>query len=85
MNAPEILDVFGGSLRTLADAFADNAERFTCDEIEALVRMYALLGHTDDATDLLYCHADGDNETDDDHHAWTYAQCAALVAEICSR
>jgi hypothetical protein len=52
------------------DAFYDNAERFTCREMETLAEAYRRRGREGQAESLLGAHADGDEEGD--WHESTY-------------
>jgi hypothetical protein len=51
-------------LFTCFEAFGDNAERFTCTEIETMAHAYRRFGWGEQAETLIAMHAEGDNGGD---------------------
>jgi hypothetical protein len=49
---------------TLYHALGDNAERFTCEEAEAIAELFAIVGQDGHADYFMMMHADGDDEGD---------------------
>lgn len=64
MSAPAIAAAAAAVANDLWEAFADNAERFSCSEIETLAGLYVALGDPDAARNLIEAHATDDEEGD---------------------
>jgi len=60
-----IIDAAQDVLANLQDAMLDNAERFSCNEIEHYADLYRAFGLDNQAIQLIDTHAAGDDEGDD--------------------